>query len=86
MLKSEVEGTLHMKCKLSGMPELVLGLNDKKFFDINKASSTSKKTVDIQDIKFHQCVRLGKFENDRSISFIPPDGEFDLIKYRMNCP
>lgn len=62
------------------MPELILGLNDKKFFDINK-SSTSRKTVDIQDIKFHQCVRLAKFENDRTISFIPPDGEFDLIKY-----
>ncbi len=85
VLKSEVEGTLHMKCKLSGTPELILGLNDKKFFDINKTSNTSKKTVDIQDIKFHQCVRLAKFENDRTISFIPPDGEFDLIKYRMNC-
>ena len=86
VLQSEVEGILRMKCKLSGMPELMLGLNDKKFFDIHKESSTSKKTVDIQDIKFHQCVRLAKFENDRSISFIPPDGEFDLIKYRMNCP
>ena len=46
-MKSEVEGTLHMKCTLSGMPELVLGLNDKKFFDINKTSTTSRKTVDI---------------------------------------
>jgi AP-1 complex subunit mu len=23
------------------------------------------------------------FENERTISFIPPDGEFDLINYRM---
>ena len=29
---------------------------------------------------------MAKFENDRTISFIPPDGEFDLINYRMNCP
>lgn len=29
---------------------------------------------------------MAKFENDRTISFIPPDGEFDLIKYRMVCP
>jgi AP-1 complex subunit mu len=87
VLKSEVEGTLHMKCKLSGMPELVLGLNDKKFFDLNHdANSTTKKTVDIHDIKFHNCVRLARFENDRTISFIPPDGEFDLISYRMECP
>ena len=37
-----------------------------------------------QDIKFHQCVRLTRFENDRTISFIPPDGEFELMSYRLN--
>ena len=31
-----------------------------------------------------QCVRLARFENDRTISFIPPDGEFDLMTYRLN--
>lgn len=36
----------------------------------------------VQDIKFHTCVRLTKFENDRIISFIPPDGEFELMTYR----
>ena len=87
VLKSEVEGVLHMRCRLSGMPELILGLNDKKFFDLNQeTNSTSRKTVDIQDIKFHNCVRLARFENDRTISFIPPDGEFDLVNYRMECP
>jgi len=30
-------------------------------------------------IKFHQCVRLASFERDRTISFIPPDGAFDLM-------
>ena len=24
------------------------------------------------------------FENDRTISFIPPDGEFELMSYRLN--
>lgn len=87
VLKSEVEGVLRMKCHLSGMPELLLGLNDKRFFDIHQQTKvSSRKTVDIQDIKFHQCVRLARFENDRSISFVPPDGEFDLINYRMECP
>ena len=88
VLKSEVEGVLRMKCHLSGMPELLLGLNDKRFFDLNQQSNNvnNRKTVEIQDIKFHQCVRLARFENDRSISFVPPDGEFDLINYRMECP
>ena len=37
------------------------------------------KAVDLEDMKFHQCVRLARFENDRTISFIPPDGAFDLM-------
>lgn len=37
--------------------------------------------VELDDCQFHQCVRLGKFDSDRSISFIPPDGEFELMRY-----
>ena len=29
---------------------------------------------------FSQCVKLSKFETERAISFIPPDGEFELMK------
>lgn len=28
-------------------------------------------------------MRLGKFDADRTITFIPPDGEFELMKYRV---
>jgi hypothetical protein len=31
-----------------------------------------------------RCVRLARFENDRTISFIPPDGSFDLMTYRLS--
>ena len=41
------------------------------------------KSVELEDVKFHQCVRLSRFENDRTISFIPPDGEFELMSYRL---
>ena len=27
-----------------------------------------------------QCVKLSKFETERAISFIPPDGEFELMR------
>jgi AP-1 complex subunit mu len=40
--------------------------------------------VELEDVKFHQCVRLSRFENDRTISFVPPDGEFELMSYRLN--
>ena len=42
------------------------------------------KAVELEDVKFHQCVRLSRFENDRTISFIPPDGEFELMSYRLS--
>ena len=45
----------------------------------NLGRSTRKTSVNPEDIKFHQCVRLTRFENDRTISFIPPDGNFDLM-------
>ncbi|KAJ1926063.1 clathrin associated protein complex medium subunit [Tieghemiomyces parasiticus] len=44
--------------------------------------ASANDTVEIADCKFHQCVRLGKFESERTISFIPPDGEFELMSYR----
>lgn len=42
------------------------------------------KAVELEDVKFHQCVRLSRFENDRTISFIPPDGESELMSYRLS--
>lgn len=47
-------------------------------------SGGKSKSVELEDVKFHQCVRLSRFENDRTISFIPPDGEFELMSYRLN--
>jgi len=86
VLHSEINGAVKMKSFLSGMPELKLGLNDKLMFEATGRSSQARtgKAVELEDIKFHQCVRLARFENDRTISFIPPDGEFDLMTYRLN--
>merc|ERR1719197_1103447 len=84
VLRSEIIGALKMKSFLSGMPELKLGLNDKLLFEATGRPAAKGKAVEMEDIKFHQCVRLARFENDRTISFIPPDGEFELMSYRLN--
>ncbi|CBF80011.1 conserved hypothetical protein [Aspergillus nidulans FGSC A4] len=39
-------------------------------------------SVTLEDCQFHQCVKLGRFDSDRIISFVPPDGEFELMRYR----
>merc|ERR1719327_2564527 len=84
LLRSEILGALKMRSYLSGMPELKLGLNDRVLFEQAGRSVGKGKAVDLEDIKFHQCVRLARFENDRTISFIPPDGEFELMSYRLS--
>ena len=48
------------------------------FYLIDFRSGQNPKTgVAIDDCTFHQCVKLSKFESERSISFIPPDGELN---------
>ncbi|EPY30787.1 AP-1 complex subunit mu [Angomonas deanei] len=80
-LSSEVVGVVNMNVKLSGMPLLKLGVNDKLLFNL---LGRSGKSVDMDDLKFHQCVKMNTFENERIISFIPPDGKFELLRYRLN--
>ncbi|XP_077326361.1 AP-1 complex subunit mu-2 [Lithobates pipiens] len=82
VLLSEIVGSVKLKVFLSGMPELRLGLNDRVLFELT--GRNKNKTVELEDVKFHQCVRLSRFENDRTISFIPPDGDFELMSYRLN--
>merc|ERR1712216_1012137 len=38
----------------------------------------------ISDCSFHPCVRYGRFERDSVVSFVPPDGLFELMRYRVN--
>eukprot|EP00039_Didymoeca_costata_P019239 m.336758 g.336758 ORF g.336758 m.336758 type:complete len:427 (+) comp17953_c0_seq1:126-1406(+) len=83
VLHSEIVGAVKMRVYLTGMPELRLGLNDKVMFEATNRGGKGK-AVELEDVKFHQCVRLTRFDNDRTISFIPPDGEFDLMTYRLS--
>ena len=82
VIKCEVIGNIMMKSQLSGMPELKLGLNDKAMYEI-QGKAANKRAIDMNDLRFHQCVRLNKFENERMITFVPPDGEFELVSYRI---
>jgi len=85
LLRSEIVGSVKMRCFLSGTPELRLGLNDRVQFEQSRANALKKdKSIDLEDVTFHQCVKLARFESDRTISFVPPDGEFELMSYRLN--
>jgi AP-2 complex subunit mu-1 len=97
VLSAHVAGKVVMKSYLSGMPECKFGINDKITLESKgKASTfddtiggnssigaTGKSSIAIDDCQFHQCVKLSKFESEHAISFIPPDGEFELMRYRI---
>lgn len=87
ILDANVNGNILMKVYLSGMPECKIGFNDKVTSEGDAASRgvTATRTgvsIEVDDMVFHQCVKLTNFANDRAIAFIPPDGDFELMKYR----
>jgi AP-2 complex subunit mu-1 len=88
VLRNDVAGKVMMKTYLSGMPECKFGLNDKLIMDKEaqergRGARAGRRSVELDDCTFHRCVRLGKFDADRTITFIPPDGEFELMRYRV---
>ena len=82
ILRADVDGHILMRAYLSGTPECKFGLNDKLVIDKNEHGMGD--AVELDDCRFHQCVRLDEFDSNRTISFIPPDGEFELMSYRLN--
>lgn len=68
VISSSIYGVVEAESKLSGMPDLTLRWNNPRMID---------------DASFHPCVRYNRYEMDRVISFVPPDGAFTLMKYRI---
>ncbi|CAL58245.1 Clathrin adaptor, mu subunit, C-terminal [Ostreococcus tauri] len=93
VLRSSVQGSIMMKAFLSGMPDLSVGLNDRlgehtrvsaTGEDAGASAARNRKLIDLDDLQFHQCVRLHKFASEKVIEFTPPDGEFELVRYRVS--
>lgn len=79
IIKSEIKGIVKAKSKLSGMPTVQMGLNET--MALENAGLDGQLGVNFDDVKFHKCVNLTKFENTKNIIFTPPDGEFELMTY-----
>ncbi|KAJ8329480.1 hypothetical protein O5D80_002311 [Batrachochytrium dendrobatidis] len=63
-------GDILCTSKLSGMPDLLLTLGNKTAIADGMSS-------------LHPCVRVGRYERDRTLSFVPPDGAFRLMEYNV---
>lgn len=67
LVSCEVTGEVLVNCKLSGVPDMTLSFSNPSILD---------------DCSFHHCVRYNRFERDKVMSFVPPDGKFKLASYR----
>lgn len=68
IVSAEINGHIDCCVKLSGMPDLSLSFVNSRLFD---------------DVSFHPCVRHRRWESDRLLSFVPPDGNFRLMTYHI---
>lgn len=91
IISSTVDGKIQVNSHLSGMPQCRIGLNDQSGREIDpeyddvddKMGPKSRHTVKITDFQLHQCVDLARFNRNRTILFVPPDGEFELMRYQV---
>eukprot|EP01100_Stratorugosa_tubuloviscum_P001396 TRINITY_DN1312_c0_g1_i1.p1 TRINITY_DN1312_c0_g1~~TRINITY_DN1312_c0_g1_i1.p1 ORF type:complete len:444 (-),score=165.00 TRINITY_DN1312_c0_g1_i1:131-1462(-) len=80
VIKASVDGSLVVKSFLTGNPEIRLGLNED--LSIGKGQGGYGR-VTLDDINFHQCVRLNMFETNKELIFSPPEGESTIFNYRV---
>ncbi|XP_028324638.1 AP-3 complex subunit mu-1-like [Gouania willdenowi] len=66
---AEIQGVVEACVRLSGMPDLTLSFVNPRLLD---------------DVSFHPCVRFKRWESERVLSFIPPDGNFTLMTYHVS--
>lgn len=89
ILTSEIDGTIQMKSYLTGNPEIRLALNEDLSIGSTGSSSHDYRSssgggiVVLDDCNFHESVHLESFDIDRTLTLIPPDGEFAVMNYRM---
>eukprot|EP00743_Colponemidia_sp_Colp-15_P005521 GILK01005938.1.p1 GENE.GILK01005938.1~~GILK01005938.1.p1 ORF type:complete len:430 (-),score=51.07 GILK01005938.1:44-1300(-) len=62
-----IDGEVLAVSALSGTPDLTLSFVDPHLID---------------DCGVHPCVRYKRWENEKLVSFVPPDGPFKLMTYR----
>ncbi|KAK4427584.1 AP-3 complex subunit mu [Sesamum alatum] len=68
LVKCEIYGEVQVNSHLSGLPDLTLLFANPSI---------------LNDVRFHPCVRLRPWEANQILSFVPPDGQFKLMSYRV---
>ncbi|KAK4275623.1 hypothetical protein QN277_018669 [Acacia crassicarpa] len=68
LVKCEINGEVQVNSHITGIPDLTLSFANPSILD---------------DVRFHRCVRFRPWESHQVLSFVPPDGQFKLMSYRV---
>ncbi|KAJ4813046.1 AP-3 complex subunit mu-1 [Rhynchospora pubera] len=66
--RCQVYGEIQVNSSLPGFPDLTLSFTNPSL---------------LNDVRFHPCVRFRPWESSQVLSFVPPDGHFKLMTYRV---
>lgn len=85
IVSQQIDGSVQIKSYLAGNPPIKIKLNDNLVIGKKEGKGrfdVGSHAVLLDDCSFHECANLEGFETERTISLVPPDGEFALINYR----
>ncbi|XP_058738481.1 AP-3 complex subunit mu-like [Vicia villosa] len=68
LVKCEINGEVQVNSHITGLPDLTLSFVNPSLLD---------------DVRFHPCIRFRPWESNQILSFVPPDGQFKLMNYRV---
>ncbi|CAK0735756.1 hypothetical protein CVIRNUC_000634 [Coccomyxa viridis] len=90
---SQIDGAIQVKSYLTGNPAIAIALNDSLVIGRREGSQNDyggygrgMDAVMLDDCNFHQSVSLDRFETERLLELVPPDGEFAVMNYRSTYP
>lgn len=67
-----IHGAVNVNCRLSGTPHITMHM---------RATNCAPASLFEEDVALHHCVREPIFHEHKILSFIPPDGRFQLMSF-----
>eukprot|EP00033_Pygsuia_biforma_P005073 GCRY01005566.1.p1 GENE.GCRY01005566.1~~GCRY01005566.1.p1 ORF type:complete len:453 (+),score=111.96 GCRY01005566.1:196-1554(+) len=84
VLRQEVDGSVQVKSFLKQHPELLIGLNENLTIIDSPENVPSYGILAFDDCTLNEGVDSRMFEKERVLKFVPPDGEFLAMNYRIS--
>uniref|UniRef100_A0A0K0FUW5 MHD domain-containing protein n=1 Tax=Strongyloides venezuelensis TaxID=75913 RepID=A0A0K0FUW5_STRVS len=78
-----IRGFIDIYVQLSGMPRVTFRVCDKFKELLDTKNVSDHRGFHLDNIKFHQCISMTKFEEYKELQCIPPEGRTNIISYQL---